>query len=117
MPPLARTFRPRQQVTWQRKSVSGQDSFGQDVYTWTDVVSIMAQVTAETVAGREPKDQQQTWAEARYRVLHRHFPGLEREMRIYYWDGTVNRYLDVIDVMDPDGACHWTVAVCKEWAR
>lgn len=113
-----RPFNPglaRQAVVWQRKAVSGQDSYGQDTYVWRDVLAIQARVRA--LQGRELDSARQTWAEARYKVEHQYYPGLEREMRVYFWDGAVNHYLEVLDVQDAAGTGLQTTAICKEWAE
>ena len=61
----AKTLNPgllREQLIVQYKNVTGQDSYGQDVYTWQTFVSMKGQVTA--LQGRELELAQQKWAEA-----------------------------------------------------
>ena len=106
----------RDQVTIQEKSVSGQDSLGQDTYTWATVYQIYARV--EPLQGRELETMQQRWAEARYKVTLNALAGIERAMRAVWWDGSANRVLDILDVQDTANAWHGrTVLICRELAE
>lgn len=111
----AKTFNPglaRHQVTWQEKSVTGQDSYGRDECTWADVVSVKARITA--MQGRELEAARQTWAEARYKIEHQYYAGITRAMRGKWWDGTAYRYLNILDVQDAPGMARVTTIICSE---
>lgn len=106
----------RDQVTIQTKLVTGQDSLGQDEYTWSTVYQAYARV--EPLQGRELETMQQRWAEARYKVVLNALAGIERAMRAIWWDGSANRVLNILDVQDTSNAWHGrTVLICKELAE
>ena len=99
----------RHTITWQQKTVSGQNSFGEDIYEWDDVMVCRARVTA--LAGRELEAAQQRWAEARFQIEQHYVSGLKRAMRVAWGD----RLLDVIDAEDPWGTGMALRAMAKEW--
>lgn len=105
----------RHLVTWQEKAVTTQDSYGQDTFTWLEVITVYARV--EPLRGRELEMAAQTWADARYKVEHQWHTGLERAMRILWKDGLTSKYLDVLDVYNLDGMHGVTTAICREWAE
>lgn len=93
--------RLRHQITWQRQAVSTQNSFGDDVSSWTDVITCRANV--RSLSGRELSAAQQLWAEAKYLIEQHYIPRLSTEDRIsWYIDGDV-RLLDVIAIEDTVG--------------
>ncbi|OFX13202.1 MAG: hypothetical protein A2Z18_11075 [Armatimonadetes bacterium RBG_16_58_9] len=102
----------RHRITISRKTVSGQNSYGEDVsdYTTTAFGPFWAEVTA--LRGRELESARQTWAEARFRVRMRHQPGVtvRREDRITW--GT--RTLDILDAEDQAGRQREIVMYCRE---
>ncbi len=105
----------RHQITWQRKTVTGQNSSGEDVYSWTDVITVRAQVRALT--GRELQAAQQRWAEAQYMIRQHYVKGLERvERGSWFIDGQV-RYLDILDVQDIPGTGRYLEIIAKEWTE
>lgn len=110
-----RTVNPgvlRHQITWQRKTVTGQDSFGADVVTWPDLVTCRAQV--KELQGRELTAVQQRWAEAKYEILQHRHAGLKESDRIsWYIDGEV-RTLDVLGIQDPPGTARYLLIVAKD---
>lgn len=102
-------------IVWQQKAVSGQDSVGQDIYTWGDVITTPARVTA--LQGRELEAAQQRWAEARFKIEMHYTAAIEREMRgAWFVDGEY-RYLDVIDAEDPWGTGMVLHVMAKEWVE
>lgn len=101
----------RHQITWQVKSVSGQDGFGQDIFVWADFLSCRARVEADL--GRESEQFQQRWAEADYVLTQHFYNGLLPEMRIAWLDDGVMKYLDVLSIQDPAGTGRYQKVVCK----
>lgn len=105
----------REQLIFQRKDVTGQDSYGQDVYTWQTVVSMRGQVTA--LQGRELDLAQQKWAEAKYKIVTHWYSGLKLEHRIEWWDGDATRYLDMLSIDDIPGTRAYLTILAKEWKQ
>jgi|SRR5579885_62316 len=103
----------REQIVWQRKVVTGQDGFGQDLYDWTDLLSCYAKV--ESLSGIELQREQQRWAEAQYRVRHQFTKGMRPKDRIAWNNDGTTQYLDVLDVSDREGLRMITTVVAKEW--
>ena len=101
----------RHRITWQQKSVSGQDSAGQDIFTWLPVVTTQCSVTA--LSGRELEFANELWAEARLRIEMHYVSTIKREMRGVW--GT--RYLDVVDAEDPGGTRMVLQVIAKEWVQ
>jgi SPP1 family predicted phage head-tail adaptor len=101
-----------QRITIQHRTVTGQDSYGQDTVSWT--TSTSGPFWAEIVAmqGRELANAQQKWAEARFKVTIRYQSGvtIKRQDRVSW--GT--RTLDILDAEDPDQGLRKTVMVCNE---
>lgn len=86
-----------------------QDSYGQDVATWSDLITMYAQVRA--MAGREMEAANQTVAEARFKIrTWKPETTINREDRIV-WDG---RTLDILDVEDPSGVGREIVILARE---
>lgn len=101
----ARTANPgrwRERVAFQQKTVSGQDSFGQDTYTWTDVQECRMGITL--LQGRELSNLQQRWSDVQWRGECHWFTGITTDMRVA-WNVDINttRYLDVLQAEDPYG--------------
>jgi head-tail adaptor len=91
----------RHQITYQRRTVTGQNSFGDDTATWANHATIYASVRA--LVGRELAAVTQIWAEARYKIEHHYYPGITPQDRIsWYMDGVV-KLLDVLDAGDAAG--------------
>jgi hypothetical protein len=73
------------------------------------------------MSGRELETAQQTWAEARFKVITHFISGVKREMRIV-WGGldgsnaplSTARLLDILDAEDPWGTGTTLVMICKE---
>jgi len=81
-----------------QRATKTQSVMGEDVVTWSDLVTLHAQVRA--MHGRELEAYQQQWAEARFRIrTWKPAEVIRREDRII-WDG---RTLDILDAEDPDG--------------
>ncbi len=99
----------RHRIVWQQKAISGQDSAGQDIYTWTPIVTTQCRVTA--LQGRELEFANQRWADARFQIEMHYVSTLKREMRGVW--GT--RYLDIVDAEDPWGTGMVLKVIAKEW--
>jgi SPP1 family predicted phage head-tail adaptor len=98
----------RHRVTVQRCTKT-QDSYGQDVLTWADLLTMWAQVRAMT--GNEVEAAKQTAAEARFKIRSWWPPvTIQREDRIVW--GT--RTLDILDAEDPTGVGREIVILAKE---
>ena len=95
----------RHQITWQRKSVSGQNSFGEDIYTWQNFLTCRARVEGAPNSSGQDESQQamQRWAEAEYLITQHFAPGLAAKMRIAWWIDGAMVYLDVLNIEDPPG--------------
>lgn len=104
----------RHQIIWQRKNVTGQNSTGEDVFTWQDYLTCRAQVAA--ASGTEYAREMQTWPEAKF-ILTQHFSrGISEDMRIaWYVDGDV-KYLDVLNIDDPAGTGRYQEVVCRTYS-
>lgn len=105
----------RHQGQIQQKVVSGQNASGEDVYTWGLVYNLYFNLQA--LQGNEALRVQQIWAEARYKVICQHFPGIKYAMRLVWWDGSANRTLEILDVQDPGGTRAMLLMYCREWAE
>ncbi len=107
--------RLRDQITWQQKTVSGQDSFGQDVFDWTDVVTCRAQITA--LQGQELFRAQEYNALAQYQIVQHHTVGLTAAMRIAWLiDGTL-LYLNVLNINPAPGARLYQTVLAKDFEK
>ena len=101
--------RATQRITLQAKSVT-RNAIGEEVVTWTDVVTDTADhaIWAEAwpLKGREFFAAQQTQyaADVRFRIRYR--AGIVREQRVL-WDGAPYDITQVVDV----GAAHHTIEI------
>ena len=102
----------RTQVQFQSKTVSGQNSSGEDIFTWIVQFTLWCEVLA--LQGRELEAAQQINANARWRIRS-HFPPtpIGREWRAVM--GT--RVLDILDAEDPFGTRREFVVIAKEWVE
>lgn len=98
----------RHRITIQEKTVTGQDSYGQDTVIWPTYHACWASV--DSLQGREFQAVQQRWADARFRVRIRYKAGIQRAMRIVWG----MRTLDILDAEDPDNTKRQIVMYCKE---
>jgi SPP1 family predicted phage head-tail adaptor len=103
--------RLRHQVQIQRKAISGQNTRGEDLYTWETFRTVYAEVQA--LAGREFEAAQQRWPEARYQVRLQYLSGVECQMRILWWDDGKARSLDILDVQAGQRRDRLTL-ICRE---
>jgi head-tail adaptor len=111
----AKTFNPglaRHRIVWQRKVVTGQDTFGGDVWVWTDVQACSAEV--RQISGRELEESAQRWAEARYLVRHHFIAGLEYTDRIAWLVHGETRILDPLEIADLAGTSRVLDVIAKE---
>ncbi len=102
--------RLQHRVRIQEKTVSGIDTYGHEVYTWTDRQVCYANVMA--LQGREFEAARQVWTDARYQVTTRYLTGITTEMRVH-WDET-GQNLDILDAQYPWGNRQTMVMTCKE---
>lgn len=88
----------RHRITITQKTVSSQNSFGEDVTSTQTVGTFWAFVRG--LQGSEVEKAMQKWPEAQYTILMRYQPGITitPEMSIS-WKG---RTLDILDVDDTD---------------
>lgn len=100
-------------ITYQRKSVTGENSFGEDVYSWVDLQVMRADV--RNLAGKELQSAQQRFAEAQYQIIQHYVAGLQRKDRIAWLKDGAYRYLDVLDIQDRVGTGRQQEVLAKEW--
>jgi len=105
----------RHQAEIQQKIVSAQNTFGEDVYAWSTLYNLQCNIQA--LQGNEALRVQQMWAEARYKVTCQHIAGIDRAMRLVWWDGSSNRTLEILDVQDLAGTRAVLVMYCREWVE
>ncbi len=101
----------REQITVQEKNPDSQNTFGELPNSWaspTTIGTYWADVRA--MVGRELQAAQETFAEARWKVLMRYQPDIKREHRILW--GT--RTLDILDAEDPDQRGRELLMYCRE---
>ncbi len=92
----------RHQITWQQKIVSGQNSFGEDIYTWQDFLTCKARV--QGAPGKDETERaMQRWADAEFMITQHFSPGVAANMRIAWWIDGAMVYLDVLNIDDPPG--------------
>lgn len=106
----------RQRVIIQHRTISGQDTSGQDTIDFTSTVS--GPFSAEVVhrSGREFASVQQVHAEVVLLFRMRFQPGLvvKRQDRLQWLLSTGDRVLDIVDAEDPDGRRREFQIACKE---
>lgn len=102
----------RTSVQIQEKTVTGQNSSGEDVFTWTTIATMWCQVLP--LQGRELEAAQQIHAEARFK-LRTHYPPatITRAMRAVIG----GRILDILDAEDPGNKQREFVMIAKEWVE
>jgi len=103
-----RAGRLRHQVTLQ-KPVTNQDTYGQDVATWTDVATVWAGV--EPLKGREFYDAQQVNAELSVRVVIRYRSDVAATWRVKHGD---RAYAIQQPPIDPDMRHRELQLMCSE---
>lgn len=86
---------------------SGQDSSGQPVDVWTDLVELFANV--ERLSGREYFIAQSTGADISTRVTTRYYPGIKASDRVMF----ENKVFDIESVI-PDVKKTQLQLMCKE---
>lgn len=111
-PPLLNVGDLRQQVTFQKKTVTSQDSYGQDVFTWTTQFTAWCEVRA--LVGREIEASRSLHAEAKFK-LRTHYPPVTVERA---WRGVMGtRVLDILDAEDPTGQRRELVMHAREFTE
>ena len=104
--------RLRNSVTVTRKGAATQNAFGEDVFTYDDLVTQWAEIRA--MDGRELEAAQQTFAEARFKIVMRDEGTDFRRADRITW-GT--RTLEILDVEDPDTRNREFHLVCREYVQ
>lgn len=99
-----------QLITIQSLSTSRDATYGQVINTWSDLVSLTAEVRFFTPSAPEPIVASQQQSMLRVRFKFRYYPGLNSQMRIRY-DGA---YFQVLDV-STNGRREETVINAVEW--
>lgn len=100
------------QIVWQRKNVTGQDSFGQDVFEWTDFLPCRANVDSTPGRG-EFAQLMQRWPEADYLITQHYSRNVSEDMRIsWFVDGAI-KYLDVLKIDPSPGRRAYQTVVCR----
>ncbi len=104
----AGTYRHR--LTLVSRTVTSQDSHGQDVTARTVIGTYWGEVRA--LQGREMQAAQQKWSDAKFRVETRYQPGVSFSTdRSIEWG---SRTLDILSAEDPDGMQRRMVIYCRE---
>ncbi len=101
------------QITWQQKSVTAQDSFGQDTYSWTDFVTCRAQIRA--LQGDELLRAQQYYALAKYQIIQHHYKGVTAAMRIAWLLDGIVLYLNVLNINPSPGMRLYQTILAKDY--
>lgn len=109
-----RAGRLDQRVTIQHRTVTGQDSYGQDVVSWTASTSGPFWAEVAALEGRELANVQQKWAEARFRVTIRYQTGVTIRRRDRISWQSPERLLDILDAEDPNQARRKLIMICSE---
>ena len=102
----------RTSVTIEQKTITGQNSSGEDVYTWSTVATMWCDV--RPMSGRELEAAQQIHAEARWKI-RTHYPSVTIKRAMRAMIGT--RTLDILDAEDPVGKHREFVMIAKEWVE
>lgn len=77
-----RAGRLRHRITIQQQAVTGQNDYGEDIYEWTDVAIVWAEV--QPLTGREYWAAEQVNAETTHQVRLRYLSDIEPSMRILF---------------------------------
>lgn len=95
-----------------RRAVKTQDDIGQDITTWTDLITMWMEVRA--MQGRELEIARQTWPEAQFK-LRGWYPSvvIHREDRALWGE----RVLDILDAEDPGGRRREIAMVAREFTK
>lgn len=102
----------RDRITITQETVTGQNSYGEDAVTTATVGQFWANVISLT--GRELEVAQQRWAEARYKVIMRHQPGVSITRKMTVVNG--GRSMDILDVQDIDSSIRpKALLICKDY--
>jgi head-tail adaptor len=104
----------RDQIVFQRKTVTGRNAYNEETVAWTTLLTAHAYVYA--LQGRELERVQQKWAEARFGARLSAIAldyDLRRADRVLW--GT--RSLDLLDIEDPFGTNQWAVAYLKDYVE
>lgn len=101
----------REQIVFQR-AVKTQDDIGQDVITWTDLLTMKMEVRA--MQGRELESARQVWPEAQFKLRGWYPPTTIRREDRGLWG---ERVLDILDAEDPGGRRREIMMVARELTK
>lgn len=101
----------RHQITWQRKGITGQSSFGTDEYTWNVVLVCKARVLS--LGGTEQDADMEKMAVDMYQITQHYYKGLRPGDRIEWWNDDIVTYFDVLNISDTQGLERFQVVLCK----
>lgn len=105
----------RHQITWQQKTVSGQNSAGEDIFAWSTFRTCRVEIKSTT--GQEFERVMQIWPEADYVVQQNFLLGMLPDMRgSWFVDGAVI-YLDILDISDPINNRAYQEIVCRTFVQ
>lgn len=104
----------RDQIIWQQKSVTGQNTFGEDVYTWANFVRCRAKVEAIS-GGDELFRGSQFYGLAKYTLLQHYTRGLQNDMRIAWLIDDSYLYLNVLSIDPGPGMRQYQTVLAKDY--
>lgn len=104
----------RDQITWQQKAVTGQDSFGQDVFGWVDFVTCRAQVLALD-ADDEIYRGSQFYGLAKYKIVQHYSRGLGMAMRVAWLFDGQELLLNVLSINPAPGMRQYQTILAKDY--
>lgn len=106
----------RQRITFQQRTVTGQDSTGAQQYAWVDFATVWADV--KPIGGREIFAAQQVYPDADTRVTIRWRRDLDPSMRIYWRRPSagafVERQFDILAINDINERHHQLEIIALE---
>jgi hypothetical protein len=106
-----RTGQRDQLVHFYRKTITGQDSYGQDILgTPTDLGEAWA--TVRWLAGGEAQRLQQRWAEARYSLNIRPMDSTLKPSDYATWN---EQTLELLDVQGPGSRAREWIIIAKDY--
>ncbi len=91
-----RAGRLRHNISLTTPTVTGQNSYGEDIVTDTQIGTFPCLI--EALVGRERDSAMQRWAEAKYKITMRQQPGITFSSKMSATFGS--RTLDILDVED-----------------
>lgn len=104
----------RDQITYQQKSVTSQNAFGEDVFAWVDFVTCRAQVLSVS-GGDEIFRGSQFYGLAKYQITQHSTRGLQVAMRIaWLFEGSL-LYLNILSIDPSPGMRQYQTILAKDY--